>query len=348
MISVSFLPPMSSSNTHMVTRGSKCASWAALPPTILAMAEPLAGGGSAESGGVREEQWQGRGQCSTSGYHSIHWTIYLPPPLSPPLLWQCVSNEQAIERRLSLPDTAAGEGGQLSDLPTLLPTSAHTAFQAGSTLEAPFLWGIAERQGPGGVRAPSVLWGRQETAAGAGALPAHQASVPDFCRLEGALSAPQHTPWQSCLPVARAYNADFLAGHGAASLPEPPAGCHSPQLPCRLGAYNSNTHVGEAKPHPPGEGRRAPRETGSLAGPGKGGKRRERQVGDRNGAQTRPGFPLRFASWQCWQASSLGPSPGPHPPPSLQWAHLEVCQEQAQIRNKWPVPCAPFCPLALE
>lgn len=43
MISVSFLPPMSSSNTHMVTRGSKCASRPALLPTILAMAEPLAG-----------------------------------------------------------------------------------------------------------------------------------------------------------------------------------------------------------------------------------------------------------------------------------------------------------------
>lgn len=45
MISVSFLPPTSSSNTHMVTRGSKCDSWAALPPTILAIAEPLVGGG---------------------------------------------------------------------------------------------------------------------------------------------------------------------------------------------------------------------------------------------------------------------------------------------------------------
>jgi len=29
----------------MVTRGSKCDSWAALPPTILAIAEPLVGGG---------------------------------------------------------------------------------------------------------------------------------------------------------------------------------------------------------------------------------------------------------------------------------------------------------------
>lgn len=56
MISVSFLPPTSSSNTHMVTRGSKCASWAALPPTILAMAEPLVGGGAqkVEESGVME------------------------------------------------------------------------------------------------------------------------------------------------------------------------------------------------------------------------------------------------------------------------------------------------------
>lgn len=40
MISCQLSALMSSSNTHMVTCGSKCASWAALPPTILAMAEP--------------------------------------------------------------------------------------------------------------------------------------------------------------------------------------------------------------------------------------------------------------------------------------------------------------------
>lgn len=50
MISVSFLPPMSSSKTHMVTLGSKCASRSALLPTILAMAEPLAGEETQESG----------------------------------------------------------------------------------------------------------------------------------------------------------------------------------------------------------------------------------------------------------------------------------------------------------
>lgn len=72
MISVSFLPPTSSSNTHMVTRGSKRASWAALPPTILAMAEPLAGGGAQKveewgrAGGIVARE----GQCSISGYHS--------------------------------------------------------------------------------------------------------------------------------------------------------------------------------------------------------------------------------------------------------------------------------------
>lgn len=63
MISVSFLPPMSSSNTHMVTRGSKCDSWTALPPTILAITEPLVGGGGQkveesghEGGAVTEEE----------------------------------------------------------------------------------------------------------------------------------------------------------------------------------------------------------------------------------------------------------------------------------------------------
>lgn len=50
MISVSFLPPTSSSNTHMVTRESKCASLAVLPPTILAMAEPLVGEGAQKAG----------------------------------------------------------------------------------------------------------------------------------------------------------------------------------------------------------------------------------------------------------------------------------------------------------
>lgn len=71
-----------------------------------------------------------------------------------------------------------------------------------------------------------------------------------------------------------------------ATLPSSPAGWE----------HITPTHVGAAKPHPPGEGRRAPRETESLAGPGKGGKRGERQVGNRNGAQTRPAFPVRFAS----------------------------------------------------
>lgn len=66
MISVSFLPAMSSSNTHMVTRGSKCDSWAALPPTILAITEPLVGGGGQkveesghEEGAVTEAVAQG-------------------------------------------------------------------------------------------------------------------------------------------------------------------------------------------------------------------------------------------------------------------------------------------------
>lgn len=86
MTSVSFLPPTSSSNTHMVTRGSKRASWAALPPTILAMAEPLAGGGAqkVEERGRERRTVAGRGQCSPSGCHRSHWIIYLPPSLSPP------------------------------------------------------------------------------------------------------------------------------------------------------------------------------------------------------------------------------------------------------------------------
>lgn len=41
MISVNFLPSMSSSNTYMVTRSSKFERRAALTPTILAIADPL-------------------------------------------------------------------------------------------------------------------------------------------------------------------------------------------------------------------------------------------------------------------------------------------------------------------
>lgn len=106
MISVSFLPPMSSSNTHMVTRGSKCASRAALPPTILAMAEPLVGGGAQKMEEWRYEGGVVEGEGSVSHLRILQqptrlFTSHLPCPPTPkpkqlfkqgafkaPFLWQ--------------------------------------------------------------------------------------------------------------------------------------------------------------------------------------------------------------------------------------------------------------------
>lgn len=131
----------------------------------------------------------------------------------------------------------------------------------------------AERQGPGGVGVP--WWGRQETAAGAGALPAHQASLPDFRRLEGAplpsntlldraaYQLPEPT-MQTFLPVMVLLLC--LSRQLGATLPSSPAGWE----------YITPTHVGAAKPRPPGEGRRAPRETESGRARERGGKERDR------------------------------------------------------------------------
>lgn len=75
------------------------------------------------------------------------------------------------------------------------------------------------------------------------------------------------------LTSCRSLQCRFSCRSWCCSLPEPPAGCHSPQLPCRLGAYNSNTRG--CSQAPPSRGGKAGTQGDSLAGPGKGGKRGE-------------------------------------------------------------------------
>ena len=125
MISVSFFPPMSSSNTHMVTRGSKCDSWAALPPTILAIAEPLVGGRAQKV----EESGQEGGTVAGEGA-----TLHLRMAPQPTRLFAChlpydldhhhESASLAVERRLSLSYTLQLEKGN-----SLQPPSPKQLFR---------------------------------------------------------------------------------------------------------------------------------------------------------------------------------------------------------------------------
>lgn len=114
MISVSFLPPMSSSNTHMATRGSKCARRAALLPTILAMAEPLLGGETQGSG------VGGKGGKSLLGRTSKSLLDFLRPTSCHPLPTPICGNREGTQSTLVF---AIGEEGQLSD-----PTPNSSSF----------------------------------------------------------------------------------------------------------------------------------------------------------------------------------------------------------------------------
>lgn len=247
MISVSFLPPMSSSNTHMVTRGSKCASRAALLPTILAMAEPLLGGETQRSGvGGREET------ASWVGPQKACWIFYIlthmsPPPSPVKNVPPTTGNGKKIWSTLVF---AVREVGQLSE-----PTPDLSSFsgrEEGQSTLLTFLWrtGAAAQAGTASEGwAQCVLCAvstgdspRSPAGSGGGGaafptlclFPAHPDSL-----WEVPLPLGEPCPSQNCLPVPGADNADFLASHGAASSFSAPAGVGS--------EYLTPPHVGAAK-----------------------------------------------------------------------------------------------------
>lgn len=246
MISVSFLPPMSSSNTHMVTRGSKCARQAALLPTILAMAEPLLGGETQGSG------VGGKGGKSLLGRTSKSLLDVLRPaschPSPPPFVANVpptTGNREEIQSTLIF---AVGEVGQLSD-----PTPNSSSFSGRDRSREPSahlpMVNMCSRPGrhsEGGLgTVHSKHWRSQQESNRLRRafptfclLPAHPASLWGApLPLEEPALHP--CPSENRLPVPGADNADFLASHGAASSFSAPAGVGS--------EYLTPPHVGAAK-----------------------------------------------------------------------------------------------------
>lgn len=239
MISVSFLPPMSSSNTHMATRGSKCARRAALLPTILAMAEPLLGGETQGSG------VGGKGGKNLLGRTSKSLLDFLRPTSCHPLPTPICGNREEIQSTLVF---AIGEEGQLSD-----PTPNSSSFSGRDRSREPSAHlPMVNRCSCPGRRSEGGLgtvhrkhWRSQQEFSRLRRafptfclLPAHPASLWG-APLSFEEPALHPCPSENRLPVPRADNADFLASHGAASSFSAPAGVGS--------EYLTPPHVGAAK-----------------------------------------------------------------------------------------------------